>query len=243
LTVIAADAAQVLVEQVLLLCGQVFGTVGTLQAATAAAFAGATRGRPHRSHLAPLGDLATGALRSRDPLVVGAGFVAEPGALADEAYWLEWWTADASAVSRLAVESDPEAPGFRDYTVLPWFAVPRRSGRRHVTGPYVDYLCTDEYTLTFTCPVVVEGRFVGVAGADVFARTVEIRLGALLDEVREPAAIVNAEGRVVAGNEGAPVTGELLRELLPLWDGEPGPAGRTRLHRCGDLPFAVAVGI
>jgi hypothetical protein len=162
----------------------------------------------------------------------------QPGGLTDEGHWLEWWTADDGSVEPLAVESDPEAPGFRDYTRLPWFDVPRRTGQRHVTGPYVDYLCTDEYTLTFTSPVVVDGRFAGVAGADVFARTVELTLAALLDDVRQPTAIVNAQGRVVAGNEGAPVTGELLRDVVPLWT-EDSP----RLHRCADLPFAVAVGI
>ncbi|TFD48627.1 hypothetical protein E3T46_14390 [Cryobacterium sp. Hh11] len=46
------------------------------------------------------------------------------------------------------------------------------AGRRHVTGPYVDYLCTDEYTLTLTLPVyrggteliAVVGRPVGGSG-------------------------------------------------------------------------------
>jgi hypothetical protein len=241
-TVIAADAAHILVEQVILLCSQVFGAVESLQAATVAAFAGAARQRPRRAGLAALEALAAEALAHRDRLVVGAGFVVEPGALAGVGHWLEWWTADDGTAQRLAVESDPDAPGFRDYTRLPWFDVPRRTGRRHVTGPYVDYLCTDEYTLTFTAPVVVDGRFVGVAGADVFARTVELTLGSLLDDVRQPTAIVNAQGRVVAGNEGAPVTGDLLRDLVPLWTEQPTGAG-PRLYRCADLPFAVAVGI
>ena len=39
------------------------------------------------------------------------------------------------------------------------------TGERAITGPYVDYLCTDQYTLTFTAPLVVDGRFLGVAGA------------------------------------------------------------------------------
>jgi hypothetical protein len=241
-TVIAAEAAQLLAHHVVLLCGQAFGTVEALQAATVAAFAGVRRGRPRRTDLSRLEAIAAEALVRPDPLVVGAGFVTEPGALAGAGHRLEWWTADDGSVQPLAVESDPEAPGFRDYTRLPWFDVPRRTGRRHVTGPYVDYLCTDEYTLTFTAPVVVDGRFVGVAGADVFARTVELALGWLLDDVRQPTAIVNAQGRVVAGNEGAPVTGELLRDVVPLWtDGA--ADGVPRLYRCADLPFAVAVGV
>jgi hypothetical protein len=240
--VIAADAAHILVEQVILLCSQVFGAVESVQAATVAAFAGATRGRPRRTDLTALEPVAAKALTRRDRLVVGAGFIVEPGALTGAGHWLEWWTADDRGVQRLAFEADPEAPGFRDYTRLPWFDVPRRTGRRHVTGPYVDYLCTDEYTLTFTTPVVVDGGFVGVVGADVFARTVELALGSLLDNVRQPTVIVNAQGRVVAGNEGAPVTGDLRRDLLPLWT-ERAADGAPRLYRCGDLPFAVAVGL
>ena len=242
---VRTDAAQLLVERVVALCDDVFGTVESLRTATATAVADALPRRPQRGDLAAIETIAAAALLRPEGLVVGAGFVAEPGALRDETYWLEWWTyPDAVQVLRLAVESDPDAPAFRDYTRLPWFQVPRRTGRRQVTGPYVDYLCTDEYTLTFTAPVVVAGRFAGVVGADVFARTVELRLGSLLGHVPEPAAIVNAQGRVVAGNEGAPVTGDLLREVVPLWDLPATPGGdHPRLYRCGDLPFALVVGV
>jgi hypothetical protein len=246
LTVIDADAAQTVVDYILTLATRVFGTVESLRAATAAAFAAAAPDRPPRAALGALEPIAGGVLGrdsdpSQDRVMVGAGFVALPGALRDEGYWLEWWT---DAMRRLAVETDPDAPAFRDYTLLPWFDAPRRTRRRHITGPYVDYLCTDEYTLTFTAPVVVGGRFVGVAGADVFACTVERRLTSLLHGLPEPAAIVNAQGRVVAGNEGAPVTGDLLRSVAAMWAQAPaaGAAG-PRLHRCGDLPLAVAVGI
>jgi hypothetical protein len=71
---------------------------------------------------------------------------------------------------------------------------------------------------------------------------VELALDSLLDDVRQPTAIVNAQGRVVAGNEGAPVTGELLRDVVPLWTADAAD-GVPRLYRCADLPFAVAVGI
>lgn len=246
---VGADATALLVEQVLALAAQVFGTVDALRAATADAFAGALPGRPDRTGLGPLELLARSALTTADELVVGAGFVAAPGALRDAEHWLEWWTrgdvVDGGVrVERLAVVTDPTAPDFRDWTTLPWYTVPERTGRRHVTGPYVDYLCTDDYTLTFTAPVLVQGRFVGVAGADVYARTVERRLAEPLHEVPGPAALVNAQGRVVAGNEDAPVTGDLLRAVARAWDAGAGGVGSggLRLHRCGDLPLAVAVG-
>jgi hypothetical protein len=86
---------------------------------------------------------------------------------------MEWWYRDAGAsVHKLRPVLDPDAEDFFDYSGLPWFAVPRDSGARHVTGPYVDWSCTEEYTLTFTVPVHAthpeHGRtYLGVVGADV----------------------------------------------------------------------------
>jgi hypothetical protein len=144
---------------------------------------------------------------------------------------------------RLVVETDSEADGFRDYTVLPWFAGPKRSGRRHVTGPYVDYLCTDEYTLTFTSPVTGPAGFAGVVGCDVPARFVERLLMPSLRAIEVPAYVVNAQGRVVAGNRPTLVTGALVRRVpVPqLWSADTAPvhrAGATLLC-CPDLPLGV----
>ena len=61
-------------------------------------------------------------------------------------------------VRRLAAVSDPANEQFRDYTTLEWWRVPARTGTRHLTGPYVDYVCTDDYTVTITTPVTVDGR-------------------------------------------------------------------------------------
>ena len=76
-----------------------------------------------------------------------------PDVLVDARHWMQWWTRDDDGQpQQLQPELDAEEESFWDYTVLPWFTVPRETGRRHVTGPYVDWLCTQEYTLTFTVP-------------------------------------------------------------------------------------------
>ena len=134
--------------------------------------------------------------------------------------------------------------------MLPWFTVPRETGRRHVTGPYVDWLCTQEYTLTFTVPVFgthpERGRcHLGVVGADIVAGWLERRLLPLLHRMDGPVALVNAEGRVVVANRPALVTGAVLRQadVPALWRREPGSpatAGAT-LHRLPDLPLGVLV--
>ena len=180
--------------------------------------------------------------------VAGAGAVFAPGVLADAPYWLEWWTAEQSSggpvVGKLAAETDPRAVGFRDYTELPWYARPLATGERHVTGPYVDYLCTDQYTLTFTQPLLLGGRFAGVVGADVLVAWFEEQLLDVLDEVEHTCLLVNAAGRVVTSSDAAWVTGDLVRDL-PLADWlDPttpdviGPDGWTAL-RCTGLPFLV----
>ena len=159
----------------------VFRDLEELCAAVLLAFGGR---RPPSSGELVIEDRVAALLRRAGERVVGAGFVAAPGSMRDVTHWLEWWTADGPPshrrIRRLVVQADPAADDFRDYTTLPWFRVPERSGQRHVTGPYVDYLCTDEYTLTFTAPVCDADRFLGVVGADVVVRWVEDQLDDLL---------------------------------------------------------------
>jgi len=153
-------------------------------------------------------------------LVIGAGFVAAPGFLPDAEWHLAWWlghsntfgvgSADPS-VRRLVAEEDPSSESFRDYTTLEWWRVPTSTGTRHVTGPYVDYLCTDDYTLTLTVPAHHGDRLIGVVGADLYVTEVE---RALLPRLRGlPAAtLVNASGRVVVSTDPHRPTGSLLRD-------------------------------
>jgi hypothetical protein len=183
-------------------------------------------------------------MREADGLVAGAGWVAAPGVLADAPYWLEWWTSEpgtGGAPKRLAAETDPRAVGFRDYTTLPWYAVPLETGAGHITGPYVDYVCTDQYTLTFTVPVVREDAFLGVAGADMLVRSFEERLFAPLARVAGTCAIVNSSGRVVTASDPRWVTGDLIRGLpvSQWWRGEDAAHDRWVFHPCPGLPLGV----
>jgi hypothetical protein len=119
-------------------------------------------------------------LERDDALIIGAGCVATPGFLADTRWHLAWWLGHSNtfglgaagpSVRRLAATEDPTNESFRDYTDLEWWRVPASTGEAHITGPYVDYLCTDDYTLTLTVPVLHEGAMIGVAGILVDAPT------------------------------------------------------------------------
>lgn len=81
-----------------------------------------------------------------------------------------------------------------------------------MVGPYVDYGGTDTYVLTFTAPAQVDGRFLGVVGADVRAARFEALLLGVLAACPTQVTLVNAEGRVVAANSPRLPAGALLPE-------------------------------
>lgn len=156
--------------------------------------------------------------------IVGAGYVAARNALSDESLYLAWWQGDDR---QLLAESD--APGTGDpldYTRHPWFRTPERTGQPYVTGPYVDFVCTDEYVMTSTAPVISRGSMVGVVGADTLVETLE---GLLLPPLRSAGAtLVNDQGRTVVSADPHLATGSLLEldsyaEVVP----------------CRDLPMSV----
>lgn len=194
-------------------------------------------------------------LSAPDALVIGAGFVASPGFLRDAPWHLAWWLGHANGfgvadpavagLRRLVAVEDEHAENFRDYTTLEWWRVPAATGARHITGPYVDYLCTDDYTLTLTVPVWHGGTLIGVAGADLYVTDIE---RALLPAVRgagSRAALVNASGRVVVASESAHATGSLLRipelaQRAASADVEPGADGR-RIVPCGGTSLLLVI--
>ncbi|MEV4005365.1 cache domain-containing protein [Actinomadura sp. NPDC049753] len=166
---------------------------------------------PARDDLAALRPLLFSHL---GPLVCGLGFIAAPGLLADAAWYLEWWqTGPAGRPSQLLRDLNPESSVLYDYTGWEWFTGPQSGAEKTVCGPYVDYLCSDEYVLTLSAPVRVDGAFAGVAAADVFARTFENEIVPALREIPAPAFVVNAPGRVMASNTASWPPGAVYREL------------------------------
>ncbi|MGW6173645.1 PDC sensor domain-containing protein [Arthrobacter sp. NPDC055138] len=150
--------------------------------------------------------LAAALVRRGEWPVVGAGFVAADQAVADAAWHMAWWqgeTMERLVLPALASASDA-------YMRREWFTKPMATGLPHVTGPYVDFLCTDEYTMTMTVPVTAGGRRVGVAGADVFVESLERVLLPTLKKLHPAAALVNHVGRVVVSADAQLAAGTLL---------------------------------
>jgi hypothetical protein len=212
-------------------CAAVFEPLSRMAEVAAAAIPAGRR--PVLAELAAVEPLALAQLRRDDELVIGSGLVAAPDLIADAPWHLAWWTAGADRrIAPLRVVSDPARDGFRDYTVLEWWAGPRRTGRRHITGPYVDYLCTDAYTLTFTVPVHrADGSMAAVVGSDVYVARAERFLLPALRALGRPATVVNPSGRVVVSTYAGHATGSLVRAT---------PAGWTR-HDGAGVHFGVLV--
>ncbi|MFF9281295.1 cache domain-containing protein [Streptomyces griseosporeus] len=183
---------------------------------------------------------------ARHELVSGLGFVAAPGLLADVPAWLEWWQSCAGGgVRPLLLDLDPGRSAYSDYTHWDWFALPRDTGRRAVAGPYVDYLCSDEYSLTLSAPVEAGGRFAGVAAADVYLRHFEAAVLPLLRELPRPARLVNARGRVAASADPAHLAGSLTRGAdfaAVLERGRAVTGAGVRMVPCGGVPLVLVVG-
>lgn len=187
-------------------------------------------------------------LSRADPTVVGAGFIARPDWVRGAPRYLSWWLGPTNPVGRapghvsvgvrrLTVDLDPRSDAFRDYTALEWWRVPTATGRPHITGPYVDYLCTDEYTLTLTAPVPAGAGPIGVVGVDIYVRTIEALLLGQLERVGRIATLLNTAGRVVVSTDPHRAAGTVLRspglrEQLAVPDaGGVLPDGGT-LHPC-----------
>ncbi|GAA3445840.1 cache domain-containing protein [Planomonospora venezuelensis] len=162
-------------------------------------------------------------------LVSGIGFIAAPGLLADAPWYLEWWQEGPSGDPvRLVRDMDPASSAFYDYSHWDWFSGPRSGEEHTLAGPYVDFLCTDEYSLTFSVPVRRDGEFLGVAAADVFVRRFEVAVLPVLRRVPGPAFLVNRQGRVVASTTARHLAGSVFRG-----------APATAAHPCRDLPLAL----
>lgn len=239
--------AEEAVERVHQTLERVFAAVEETRRAAQEVIAGCRAGgaAPGTADLAALRPLLLQQLAQHAPLVSGAGFIAEPGTLADVPAWLEWWQPGPDGTPRpLRLHLDPDRSAYADYTHWDWFAIPRSTGHRAVSGPYVDYLCSDEYSLTLAAPVTVDGEFAGVAAADVYLRHFEAAVLPTLRRLPQPACLVNARGRIAASNTARHLVGSLLREVDAQAVPETGVhrQGPLELRRCGTLPLVLVTG-
>jgi hypothetical protein len=200
-----------------------------------------------RADLASLRPLLRRELRRQDALVAGTGVLTRPGLLRDAPMFVEWWCAGPSEPFPLPVSLDPEHPVFSDYDTFEWFEGPWQEGSKRIVGPWVDYTATGQHVMTLSIPIFGgDGEFLGVAGADVLAGQIEKIALKPLRAISNDAALVSAEGRVLASNTARLLVGSLLDEPNARWAAEAGRGWTVRddgvaASRDARLPWSVVV--
>jgi hypothetical protein len=151
-------------------------------------------------------------LRNSHGLLRGIGVVLAPGVLMDARLWIDWWVMnDAGGVQAAAFDFDQHSLNFNDYTVAEWYRSPQQGHERCLIGPYVDFNGLNDYIVTATMPVDIEGHFVGVAGADLRLDEIERRLYAGSRRSGGELVILNSSDRIVASTSVRYIAGSLLR--------------------------------
>lgn len=207
----------------------VFGTVAEIRRASLELL----RGGPDATETsAALEQRVRALLAAPGQFAVGLGLIVAPRTGNGFRRRLHWWQVDPAAERLVALDPDLRSSslGFYDYTAADWFAVPLRTGRRHVVGPYVDVHGTGRYVLTLTEPVVSDGEFLGVVGADLPVPRFESHLLRMLAAVDAPFVVVNDEDRVVLSTSPRAMVGDRL------------PAASGPAAPVPDVPWRVLLG-
>lgn len=179
---------------------------------------------------------AHGVLATPDRPIYGAGYCAT-GAIVTEGNPLAWW----QGAERSLLASSTFGPGQAaiDLHRLEWYRVPAESLDRHVAGPFVDYLCSNEITVTVSLPVMLGGEFSGVVCADVLIASLEKLLLPAVARLGE-AALVNTSGRVVVSADAVYETGDRYAGVGPEAD-LAALGDEVRVVRSARYPFALLV--
>ena len=181
-------------------------------------------------------ELVVADLAQPDPLFIGAGFIAAGDVVAGSDVHFSWWLGPFAGnpilkrtiqPTRLDLATRIHTEYLRDFRSLEWYSIPETTRQAHVTGPYVDHLCTCEYILTITVPVYCADRMIGVVGVDVAVRTLEAQLLGLFLECPLPLVLLSNDGRVIMSTDPAVSPGSLLVA--------------SRQLPCPKTPFTLAV--
>lgn len=155
-----------------------------------------------------MSDLVT-ALITAIPWVGGGGFVAALDTVGHEHRFWDWWTRveGSATVERLHPPRTSAGGAEYAYESMQWFREGER-GRSCVFGPFVDFAGVNQLVILCAEPVTVDGRFVGVVGADLVVDRFEIQAVRQLRTLPGPAVLVGSTGRVVAANVASFAPGE-----------------------------------
>lgn len=145
----------------------------------------------------------------------GAGIVSVHPAVLDQSRSLLWWVTqrENGRVEPLPLDADLTELGTYQAGLedIEWYRVPATTRRPHMTGPFVDYMCTDQFAFTFTVPLEISGDFYGVAGIDMTVRSLEEEIESLLEDVSDEAILLSNNDLVAISLDPRFATGSRLK--------------------------------
>ncbi|HEY8336634.1 MAG TPA: methyl-accepting chemotaxis protein [Tardiphaga sp.] len=141
----------------------------------------------------------------------------------DTGRFLPYWTRSARgavAVQPL-VEYDSKDQHPNGLVKGAWYINPMTTGKENILGP-LPYIVQGKqvFLATMSVPVVIDGKFRGVTGADYnldFVQQLAVKINASLFDGKGKVAIVNDTGLVVANSASQDVIGKKVAEADPRW--------------------------
>ncbi|WP_445492199.1 methyl-accepting chemotaxis protein [Rhodopseudomonas sp. RCAM05734] len=166
----------------------------------------------------------------------------------DTGRFLPYWTRGAGgtvAVQPL-VEYDSKDQHPNGLVKGAWYINPMTTGKENILGP-LPYIVQGKqvFLATMSVPVVIDGKFRGVAGADYnldFVQQLAVKINASLFDGKGKVAIVNDTGLVVANSASSNVIGKKVAEADPRWADSAGIV-RTGKATVKDDPASANVDI
>ena len=137
--------------------------------------------------------------------------------------FLPYWTRNASgaiAVQPL-VEYDSKEQHPNGLVKGAWYINPSTTNKENILGP-LPYIVQGKsvFLATMSVPVMIDGKFRGVAGADYdldFVQKLAVKINGSLFEGKGKVAIFNDTGLIVANSAGRDVIGKRASEADPRW--------------------------
>jgi len=137
--------------------------------------------------------------------------------------FLPYWTrgADGKIAIQPLVEYDSSAQHPNGLVKGAWYINPSKTGKENILGP-LPYIVQGKsvFLATMSVPVMIDGKFRGVAGADYnldFVQKIAVQVNASLFDGKGKVAILNDTGLVVADSENPDVIGKSVKEADPRW--------------------------
>ncbi|MEF3322426.1 cache domain-containing protein [Gulosibacter sp. GYB002] len=150
----------------------------------------------------------------RLPLAKGAGFVVAHTRTGQRDQALQWRVrTETGSVPYLLIHAVAPAHVY-EYRHLSWYIAPAEYGCAGFTGPYFDFLCANQLTLTLSTPVFHHGEFAGVTACDIDVPDAERALLQACGDFSGEAALTNAEGQVICSTTASWLPGDRMDARL-----------------------------